>query len=123
MQVPCATLHDVVTFLVDKTEGALAPLVLEEAYEKSISTWRTPWLTCLYIGAPVQCFLVSLQLLFGLIMKTERRAFSRRPSTPPPRLCPPNQVAPLEQEVHRGWNFHLWKFPPTQAPGNRCLFT
>uniref|UniRef100_H3D6M4 PH domain-containing protein n=1 Tax=Tetraodon nigroviridis TaxID=99883 RepID=H3D6M4_TETNG len=53
--VPCATLHDVVTFLVDKTEGALAPLVLEEAYEKSITGARPP---------------------------------------PPPRLCPPNQVAP-----------------------------
>ncbi|XP_003974136.2 signal-transducing adaptor protein 1-like [Takifugu rubripes] len=35
--IPCATLHDVVTFLVEKTEGVLIPLILEEAYEKSIS--------------------------------------------------------------------------------------
>lgn len=35
--VLCATLHDVINFLVEKTAGVLIPLAFEEAYEKSIS--------------------------------------------------------------------------------------
>lgn len=38
MQVPCATLHDVVNYLVEKTEGVLIPLIIEEPYEKNICT-------------------------------------------------------------------------------------
>lgn len=45
VQVPCATLHDVVAFLVEKTEGVLVPLTVEEAYEKSICTCGTAWPT------------------------------------------------------------------------------
>lgn len=45
-QVPCATLHDVIAFLVEKTEGVLVPLAIEEAYEKSICTCGTASLTC-----------------------------------------------------------------------------
>lgn len=36
VQVPCATLHDVITVLVEKTEGMLVPLIFEEAYDKRI---------------------------------------------------------------------------------------
>lgn len=50
-QVPCATLHDVISFLVDKTEGVLIPLIIEEAYEKSICTRRPASLACYDIGA------------------------------------------------------------------------
>ncbi|XP_034532001.1 signal-transducing adaptor protein 1-like [Notolabrus celidotus] len=35
--VPCATLHDVVTCLVEKTEGVLIPLTMEGTYERRIS--------------------------------------------------------------------------------------
>lgn len=38
VQVLCATLHDVINFLVEKTAGVLIPLAFEEAYEKSICT-------------------------------------------------------------------------------------
>lgn len=50
-QIPCATLHDVVTFLVEKTEGVLIPLILEEAYDKSICTSGTALLDCYGIAA------------------------------------------------------------------------
>lgn len=50
-QIPCATLHDVITFLVEKTEGVLMPLILEEAYEKSICTSGTASLACYGIDA------------------------------------------------------------------------
>uniref|UniRef100_A0A8D0CQG6 Signal transducing adaptor family member 2b n=1 Tax=Sander lucioperca TaxID=283035 RepID=A0A8D0CQG6_SANLU len=36
--VPCATLHDVINYLVEKTDGVLIPLIIEGAYEKNIST-------------------------------------------------------------------------------------
>ncbi|XP_069006203.1 signal-transducing adaptor protein 1-like isoform X2 [Embiotoca jacksoni] len=35
--VPCATLWDVITYLVEKTAGVLIPLIIEEPYEKNIS--------------------------------------------------------------------------------------
>ncbi|XP_070765450.1 signal-transducing adaptor protein 1-like isoform X2 [Enoplosus armatus] len=35
--VPCATLHDVIRYLVEKTEGVLIPLIIEDQYEKNIS--------------------------------------------------------------------------------------
>ncbi|KAM9358035.1 signal-transducing adaptor protein 1-like [Symphorus nematophorus] len=35
--VPCATLQDVIKYLVEKTDGILIPLIIEEAYEKKIS--------------------------------------------------------------------------------------
>uniref|UniRef100_UPI0037E94268 signal-transducing adaptor protein 1-like isoform X3 n=1 Tax=Semicossyphus pulcher TaxID=241346 RepID=UPI0037E94268 len=35
--VPCATLHDVVSYLVEKTEGVLIPLIMEGTYERRIS--------------------------------------------------------------------------------------
>ncbi|XP_026882040.2 signal-transducing adaptor protein 2b isoform X1 [Electrophorus electricus] len=35
--IPCETLHDVISCLVQKTCGALKPLVLEQAYEESIT--------------------------------------------------------------------------------------
>jgi len=34
-QITCATLHDVVTYVVDKADGVLVPLVIEEHYEKN----------------------------------------------------------------------------------------
>uniref|UniRef100_A0A8C9X490 Signal transducing adaptor family member 2b n=1 Tax=Sander lucioperca TaxID=283035 RepID=A0A8C9X490_SANLU len=40
VQVPCATLHDVINYLVEKTDGVLIPLIIEGAYEKNISTVR-----------------------------------------------------------------------------------
>ncbi|CAK6955199.1 signal-transducing adaptor protein 2-like [Scomber scombrus] len=39
--VPCATLHDVINYLVEKTDRVLIPLILEEAYEKNISFIRS----------------------------------------------------------------------------------
>ncbi|XP_073333053.1 signal-transducing adaptor protein 1-like [Pagrus major] len=39
--VPCATLHDVVNYLVEKTDGVLIPLIIEEQYEKNISFIRS----------------------------------------------------------------------------------
>ncbi|KAG1973550.1 signal-transducing adaptor protein [Pimephales promelas] len=33
--ITCATLHDVVTYVVDKADGVLVPLVIEEHYEKN----------------------------------------------------------------------------------------
>lgn len=41
VQVSCATLHDVITYLVEKTEGQFVPLIIEEVYEKSICTSGT----------------------------------------------------------------------------------
>ncbi|XP_041862994.1 signal-transducing adaptor protein 1-like isoform X2 [Melanotaenia boesemani] len=35
--VPCATLHDVIAYLVEKTGGNLIPLIMEGSYEKTIS--------------------------------------------------------------------------------------
>ncbi|KAM7388477.1 hypothetical protein PAMP_024649 [Pampus punctatissimus] len=35
--VVCATLHDVINYLVEKTDRVLIPLIIEEAYEKNIS--------------------------------------------------------------------------------------
>ncbi|XP_020795703.1 signal-transducing adaptor protein 1-like isoform X2 [Boleophthalmus pectinirostris] len=35
--IPCETLHDVINFFIHKTDGLLAPLVLEETYERSIT--------------------------------------------------------------------------------------
>ncbi|XP_068558575.1 signal-transducing adaptor protein 1-like isoform X2 [Cebidichthys violaceus] len=34
--VPCATLHDVINYLVENTDGVLTPLISEEIYEKNI---------------------------------------------------------------------------------------
>uniref|UniRef100_A0A8C9WZA0 Signal transducing adaptor family member 2b n=1 Tax=Sander lucioperca TaxID=283035 RepID=A0A8C9WZA0_SANLU len=39
--VPCATLHDVINYLVEKTDGVLIPLIIEGAYEKNITFIRT----------------------------------------------------------------------------------
>ncbi|KAM9849357.1 signal-transducing adaptor protein 1-like [Aulostomus maculatus] len=39
--VPCATLHEVISYLVEKTDGALIPFVHEETYEKKISFIRS----------------------------------------------------------------------------------
>ncbi|TMS20496.1 Signal-transducing adaptor protein 2 [Larimichthys crocea] len=39
--VPCATLHDVVNYLVERTDGFLIPLIMEEYYEKNISYIRS----------------------------------------------------------------------------------
>ncbi|XP_053178528.1 signal-transducing adaptor protein 2-like [Scomber japonicus] len=39
--VPCTTLHDVINYLVEKTDRVLIPLILEEAYEKNISFIRS----------------------------------------------------------------------------------
>ncbi|XP_030288995.1 signal-transducing adaptor protein 1-like [Sparus aurata] len=39
--VPCATLHDVINYLVEKTDGVLIPLIIEEQYEKNISFIRS----------------------------------------------------------------------------------
>ncbi|XP_042272192.1 signal-transducing adaptor protein 1-like [Thunnus albacares] len=39
--VPCATLHDVINYLVETTDRVLIPLILEEAYEKNISFIRS----------------------------------------------------------------------------------
>ncbi|XP_076009552.1 signal-transducing adaptor protein 1-like isoform X2 [Genypterus blacodes] len=38
--VPCATLHDVITYLVEKTDKVLIPLIMEGPYEKNISFIR-----------------------------------------------------------------------------------
>ncbi|KAM6939324.1 signal-transducing adaptor protein 1-like [Lycodopsis pacificus] len=35
--VPCATLHDVINYIVENTDGVLTPLITEELYEKNIS--------------------------------------------------------------------------------------
>ncbi|KAM4628943.1 signal-transducing adaptor protein 1-like isoform 2-T2 [Polymixia lowei] len=35
--IPCATLHDVINLLVEKTNGALTPFIMEEPYEDSIT--------------------------------------------------------------------------------------
>lgn len=37
LQIPCATLHEVIDALVDKTAGTLQPFLLEEPYEENIS--------------------------------------------------------------------------------------
>ncbi|XP_026201694.1 signal-transducing adaptor protein 2-like isoform X2 [Anabas testudineus] len=39
--VSCSTLHDVISYLVEKTDGVLIPLIIEEPYEKSISFIRS----------------------------------------------------------------------------------
>ncbi|XP_076582363.1 signal-transducing adaptor protein 1-like [Chaetodon auriga] len=39
--VPCATLHDVINYLVERTDGVLIPLIIEETYEKNISFVRS----------------------------------------------------------------------------------
>ncbi|CAN9500589.1 unnamed protein product [Ophioblennius macclurei] len=39
--VECATLHDVMSYLVNKTDGVLIPLVLENHYEQKISFFRS----------------------------------------------------------------------------------
>ncbi|KAI3368316.1 hypothetical protein L3Q82_008023 [Scortum barcoo] len=39
--VPCATLHDVINYLVEKTQGVLIPLITEEQYEKNITFIRS----------------------------------------------------------------------------------
>lgn len=36
VQVLCATLHDVIHYLVEKSDGVLTPLIFEETYEKNI---------------------------------------------------------------------------------------
>lgn len=41
LQVACATLHEVINYLVEKTEGVLIPLIMEEPYEKNICMWIT----------------------------------------------------------------------------------
>lgn len=49
MQVPCATLHEVINYLVEKTEGVLIPLIMEEPYEKNIcmcNYFMSPLLSC-----------------------------------------------------------------------------
>lgn len=37
LQIPCATLHEVIDALVEKTAGTLQPFLLEEPYEENIS--------------------------------------------------------------------------------------
>ncbi|MEQ2179025.1 hypothetical protein GOODEAATRI_020317 [Goodea atripinnis] len=39
--IPCATLHDVIDALVEKTAGTLQPFLLEEPYEENINRWCT----------------------------------------------------------------------------------
>ncbi|XP_054458999.1 signal-transducing adaptor protein 1-like [Anoplopoma fimbria] len=38
--VSCATLHDVINYLVENTDGVLIPLIIEDAYEKNLSFIR-----------------------------------------------------------------------------------
>lgn len=40
-QIQCMSLHDVINYLVDHTEGVLIPLIIEEPYEKNICTCKT----------------------------------------------------------------------------------
>lgn len=129
VQVPCATLHDVINYLVEKTDGVLIPLIIEEQYEKNICTCNhgdicalSSHSLCLFpsfclfffsltsylnkvpftkhmllpkglhdqwLGFFFVCF---LQLLFALMMKMERRAFSRPHRTLSHQLFPLNQV-------------------------------
>ncbi|KAG7214640.1 hypothetical protein INR49_010532 [Caranx melampygus] len=37
--IPCATLHEVIDALVEKTAGTLQPFLLEEPYEENINRW------------------------------------------------------------------------------------
>lgn len=37
LQIPCATLHEVIDALVERTAGTLQPFLLEEPYEENIS--------------------------------------------------------------------------------------
>ncbi|XP_070688417.1 signal-transducing adaptor protein 1-like [Pempheris klunzingeri] len=38
--IPCATLHDVINYIVEKTDGVLIPLIMEESYDKNITFIR-----------------------------------------------------------------------------------
>lgn len=35
----CVTLQDAINYLVDRTEGVMTPLILEEEYEENICTY------------------------------------------------------------------------------------
>lgn len=43
MQVPCASLHDVIYYLMEKTDKVLTPLNMEGPYERNISTCKHPF--------------------------------------------------------------------------------
>lgn len=85
MQIPCATLHEVINYLVENTEGVLTPLIIEEPYEKSICMCNQFFGHFLFhamyrfsvvrLSLGLFLFFSSLQPLLEPIMKTERRAF------------------------------------------------
>lgn len=115
---------------MEKTDGVLIPLIIEEQYEKNICTCNCGDIcalssrslclfpsfclfSCSHFHLPNICFyqkvyknngcffcLFVFQLLFALIMKMERRAFSRPRQTLSHQLFPPNQVLCLLIERH-----------------------
>ncbi|KAG7514464.1 hypothetical protein JOB18_034484 [Solea senegalensis] len=68
--VPCATLQDVVNYLVEKTDRVLVPLIFEEQYEKNIT----------FIQSDNENGEISVQQAL--------------PNIVPPKVVPPNVVPP-----------------------------
>lgn len=90
VQVPCATLHDVISFLVDKTEGVLIPLIIEEAYEKSICTHRPASLAC--CGTRARLLIGSICLPSAFVRSDREngeKSVQQAPVIPVPPVVPP----------------------------------
>nr|XP_020467949.1 signal-transducing adaptor protein 2-like isoform X1 [Monopterus albus]XP_020467951.1 signal-transducing adaptor protein 2-like isoform X1 [Monopterus albus] len=77
--VPCATLHDVINYLVEKTNGVLIPLLIEQTYEDHIS----------YILSDVESGEMSVQQALSIVPPSVplKPAVLRKP-TPEPAPAP-----------------------------------
>lgn len=103
-QIPCATLHEVIDALVEKTAGTLQPFLLEEPYEENISEAAHAYSQHLFSSFPYCCYKSSIrwpnlhsvchQHTFPPMMKTEKGS-----STPPPPALFPGLLPYLRNRV------------------------
>lgn len=92
VQIPCATLRDVINYLVEKTDGVLVPLIIEEAYEKNICTYKKCFhLTLLFTPSTKRLDSYKLVLFFPAFIRADYEngeTTVQQPLPNPPSLPP-----------------------------------
>ena len=94
-QIPCATLHEVINALVEKTAGTLQPFLLEEPYEENISEENLQhkdilkiYLLSSFKEADHLLFCLCHQHMFLPMMRMEKGSSTLPPPAPCQRLLP-----------------------------------
>ena len=142
-QIPCATLHEVIDALVEKTAGTLQPFLLEEPYEENISEahFTSPaFLSFSHhksISPTILLLLLCHQHMFLPMMKMEKGSSTLPPPAPFQRLLPCRQnkvclfnmthiqiITDSHRQTASGcFHTYLWSrlFSLVGIKNNRCL--